>query len=144
KIWVDKGNSPLFVNRWRALDGCLVSIRGGGTGDDVRTGKARGKLIFRLAGDDIHPLAKLSIERWKATRGVEVFYGKGLPSILGKHPSGDTYRLDGILGDAPDWLVEGLTPSKNLTAGVDGRSSFSSNVDGHHQAEPVEVDAAKL
>ena len=107
---VDKGNSPLFVDRWRDLDGCLVSVRGATTAEEFRVGKGRGKLIFRLEEDE--NLARLSIAYWKKTRGLEVFYGKGLPSVLGRHPDGDPYRLEGKLSDAPAWLVESLTPKK--------------------------------
>ena len=28
--WVDKGNAPLLADRWRELEGCLVSVRGAG------------------------------------------------------------------------------------------------------------------
>jgi hypothetical protein len=101
---VDKGNSPLFVDRWRDLDGCLVSVHGATTAEEVRVGKGRGKLIFRLEEDE--DLARLSIAHWKKTRGLEVFYGKGLPSVLGRHPDGDPYRLEGKLSNAPEWLVE--------------------------------------
>src|SRR5262249_42525968 len=91
-------------------EGCLVSVRGETTAEEVRTGRGRGKLIFRLASDPDHPLAKVKIDRWKRSQGVEVFYGRGIPSILGEHPSGELYRLEGELGAAPDWLIEGLTP----------------------------------
>ena len=47
---------------------------------------------------------------WKKARGVEIFYGKGLPSILGEYPGDEPYRLDGELKEAPAWLIEGLTP----------------------------------
>jgi hypothetical protein len=108
--WVDKTNAPLVANRWDDLRGCLVSVRGDTTAEDVRAGCGRGKLIFRLAGAPDHPLARVAIARWKKDRGVEVFYGKGIPSIIGEHSSGELYRLDGALGDAPTWLVGGLTP----------------------------------
>src|SRR5262249_23389872 len=57
-VWAAKGNSPLLADRWRDLDGCLVSVRGKTTAEEVRTGRGRGKLIVRLAGDKDHPLAK--------------------------------------------------------------------------------------
>jgi hypothetical protein len=122
--WGDKGNAPLFADRWHELEGCLVSVRGAATAEDVRAGRARGKLIFRLAGDESHPLARIAINRWKKARGVEVFYGKGLPSILGEHPDGEHYRLEGTLTDAPTWLVDGLSPPQgrpNPIPGSNGR-----------------------
>jgi hypothetical protein len=112
--FVDLGSSPLFREQWRDLDGCLVSVHGEVTAEDVRAGRARGKLIFRLVGDDQHPLTRVSVSQWKETRGVEIFYGKDLPNVLGDHPSGETYRLEGNLSDAPDWLVEDLTPKTKV------------------------------
>lgn len=111
---VDKGNSPLLANRWRDLDGALVSVRGDATAEQVRKGQARGKLLFRLEGDATHPLARIAAGRWQETWGVDVFYGKGLPSVLGTHPDGTTYRLEGTLGEAPGWLIDGLTPRRKL------------------------------
>ena len=61
-------------------------MRGIPSAEEVRTGQARGKLIFRLAVDEKHPLATMAVNRWKKSRGVEVFYGKGLPSVLGDTP----------------------------------------------------------
>jgi hypothetical protein len=111
KKWVDKGNSPLLADRWRDLEDCLVSVRGESTADHVRTGRGRGKLIFRLEADEDHPLARISVRRWLKTRGVEVFYGQGMPSILGDHPSGEQYRLEGTPTEPPAWLIEGLSPN---------------------------------
>jgi hypothetical protein len=112
--FVDRGSSPLFREQWRDLDGCLVSAQGEVTAKDVRAGRARGKLIFRLVGDKQHPLTRVSVSHWMETRGVAVFYGKGLPSVLGDHPSGETYQLVGNLSDAPEWLVEELTPKRKV------------------------------
>jgi hypothetical protein len=107
--FVETGDS-LFEPRWKTLDGALVSCHGDAAPDDVRGGRQKGKLIFRLDGDDNHPLGKVK-SRWKERRGIEVFYGNGLPSVLGDYDgNGDRYRLDGTLGDAPDWLVVALTP----------------------------------
>lgn len=114
---VDKGNSPLLANRWRDLDGCLVSVRGGVTADEVRTGRGRGKLIFRLGGDE--ELAKLSIKYWSKSRGFETFYGKGVPSVLGRYSDDDSYRLEGRLSDAPEWLIEWLLPKKTIYAKIE-------------------------
>jgi hypothetical protein len=113
--WVEAGNSPLLGDRWRDLAGCLVSVRGDVAAEDVRTGRARGKLIFRLSDEAAGPIAKLSIGRWKKDRGVEVFFGKGIPSVLGRHPSGEPYRIEGTISDAPSWLVEGLAPQRTST-----------------------------
>lgn len=108
--WVDRGNSPLLQNRWRDLEGCLVSCHGDATAADVRSGRARGKLIFRFEAGPDDPLARLARAKWLESRGIEVFYGKGIPSVLGRHPSGEQYRIEGTLGPPPPWLVEGLIP----------------------------------
>jgi hypothetical protein len=113
--WIDKGNAALLADRWNDLRGCLVSVHGETTAEEVRTGRGRGKLIFKLAGDLNHPLARLSIGRWHKTRGVEVFYGRGIPSVVGEHSSGEVYRIEGTLGEAPAWLIEGLTPARDGT-----------------------------
>jgi P4 family phage/plasmid primase-like protien len=108
--FVEKDNSPLFGDRWRDLDGALVSVHGEATAEGVRTGRDRGKLIFTFDGGPDHPLCRAKT-RWKQSCGVEVFYGNGLPSILGQYgDNGDRYRLDGSLGKAPDWLVAKLSP----------------------------------
>jgi hypothetical protein len=109
--FVESGNSPLFgEDRWKPLAGALVSCHGDSTPDGVRVGRHRGKLIFRLQGDAGHPLGRIKA-RWKERFGIEVFYGNGLPSILGQYDgNGDRYRLDGTLGPVPDWLVTALTP----------------------------------
>jgi hypothetical protein len=148
KKWVDRGNSPLLENRWQDLDGCLTSCRGEATPELVRTGRARGKLIFRLADDGSHPLVKVAQDHWLKSRGVEIFYGRGMPTVLGSHPDGTEYRLDGVLGDAPAWLLEGLIPTKRLNG---KRESIVSRVkaqappgtNGQHQ-EPALVDQALL
>jgi hypothetical protein len=132
RLWADKGNSPLLMDRWDDLRGCLVSVHGETTADEVRTGRGRGKLIFRLAADPDHPLSRLAIGKWKDSRGIEVFYGKGLPSVLGEHPSGERYRLEGTIGDAPDWLIEGLIPKASKRAKASTRPPSSN---GHVVAD---------
>ncbi|MBV8266646.1 MAG: hypothetical protein JO252_10000 [Planctomycetaceae bacterium] len=107
---VDRNNSPLLADRWDDLADGLVSCRGEATPDRVRQGKARGKLIFRVAVGPDHWLATLKPGRWRAKYGVEVFYGHGIPSLLGAGPDGTTYRLDGALGPPPAWLLELLQP----------------------------------
>jgi hypothetical protein len=110
--FVEDGNSPLFGDRWKTLAGALVSFHGDSTAAGVRTGQHRGKLIFRFDGDASHALGRVK-SRWKGRHGIEVFYGNGLPSVLGDYDgNGDCYRLDGTLGDAPDWLVAALTPRR--------------------------------
>ena len=106
---MEKGHRPVFENRWQSLERCLISLRGNLTGDAVRSGRLRGKLIFRFASNSDHPIAKLAINKFKATWGFEVFYGKGLPSIVGEYPGDEPYRLEGTLTDAPGWLIEGIT-----------------------------------
>jgi hypothetical protein len=110
--WIDRCATLFSGSRWDDFRGCLVSVRGEPAALDVRTGKARGKVIFRLEAPPDHPLAKLAIARWKKPRGVEVFFGKGIPSVLGEHPSGERYRLEGTLGEAPVWLVTELAPAR--------------------------------
>ena len=110
---VDKNNSPLLANRWDDLADGLVSCRGEATPDRVRLGKARGKLIFRVAVGPDHWLATIKPGRWKAKYGVEVFYGHGIPSLLGAGPDGTTYRIDGTLGPPPAWLLELLQPRRH-------------------------------
>lgn len=116
KLGLDKGNSPLLGNRWEELKGCLVSVRGEAAAEDVRRGLARGKLIFRFAADADHPLARMRVNHWTKTLGCEVFYGKGIPSVLGHHPDGNPYRLEGELTDLPAFLQERLTPRGSLIA----------------------------
>jgi P4 family phage/plasmid primase-like protien len=107
---VEKDNSPLFGDHWRDLDGALVSVHGTATAEGVRAGRDRGKLIFTFDGGPDHPLCRAKT-RWKQSCGVEVFYGNGLPSILGQYgENGDRYRLDGSIGKAPLWLVTKLSP----------------------------------
>ena len=91
----------------------MVSFHGEATADGVRHGRDRGKLIFTFDGGPDHPLCRVG-SKWKKPRGIEVFYGNGLPSILGQYgDDGDQYRLEGTLGKAPDWLVESLTPRQS-------------------------------
>jgi hypothetical protein len=115
--WACKNHSPLLSGRRGDFDGCLVSVRGGADPAEVRLLRARGKLLFRFDADGDHPLARMTPSRWLNDRGVEVFYGKGLPSVLGAGPDGTEYRLDGALGDAPRWLIDGLSPARRAGAG---------------------------
>jgi hypothetical protein len=90
---------------------CLTSFHRKDTPEDVRMGRARGKLVFRLA-DPENPLASIGPARLKAATGVEVFYGKGgIPTLLGAHPDGveHDYCLDGVLGPLPEPLAADLT-----------------------------------
>ena len=113
KKFVDRNNEPLFGDRWKTLVGAMVSFHGEATADGVRHGRDRGKLIFTFDGGPDHPLCRVG-SKWKKPRGIEVFYGNGLPSILGQYgDDGDQYRLEGTLGKAPDWLVESLTPRQS-------------------------------
>jgi hypothetical protein len=112
---VGRNDTPLFRTRWNDLQDCLVSFHGDATADGVRTGQDRGKLIFRFEGGEDHPLANPGVlYRWKEKWGVEVFYGHGIPSVLGQYgKDGDQYRLQGKLSDAPAWLIEELTPKQS-------------------------------
>ncbi|HMB07141.1 MAG TPA: DNA polymerase domain-containing protein, partial [Isosphaeraceae bacterium] len=92
------------------LAGSLVSYHRQDSPDAVRSGAARGKLIFKFAADDSHPLARIGVAALRQALGIEVFYGQGTPTILGEHPEGpgQEYLLDGSLGPPPGWLLEGL------------------------------------
>jgi putative DNA primase/helicase len=112
--FVESGNSPMFGDRWKSLEGSLVSFHGNATADGVRSGKDRGKFIFAFAGGPDHPLCRAG-SKWLKPRGIEVFYGNGIPSILGQYDdNGDRYRLDGSLGKAPEWLITELTPKTRV------------------------------
>ena len=140
RLWTDKGNSPLLADRWNDLRGCLVSVHGETTADDVRTGRGRGKLIFRFQADAEHPLARLPIGRWRKVRGVDIFFGKGLPSLLGEYSDSERYRLDGTLGDAPDWLIEGLIPRGTKGRNAAASPATNGNGNGHvHTADPWSI-----
>ncbi|MBV8228783.1 MAG: hypothetical protein JO329_02250, partial [Planctomycetaceae bacterium] len=106
---VDRNGSPLLESRWADLEGCLVSSRGASHPDAVRAGTGRGKMLFRFHADAEHPLAKMPINRRKEALGVEVFFGRGVPSVAGEGPDGTTYQLDGTLGPPPEWLIDLLT-----------------------------------
>jgi hypothetical protein len=116
RMFVDRHDSPLLRSRWGDLENCLVSYHGEATAEGVRTGRDRGKLIFQIEAKADQSLVDIPIDRWKKKYGVEVFYGKGIPSILGLYSGSDTYRLDGTLTRAPDWLVEelGKTTTKRV------------------------------
>jgi hypothetical protein len=118
RAWVESGNDPLLDDRWRTLDPACVSYHPDGGPGAVRSGRARGKLIFRFAAGADHPLARIAVNRWKKTRGIEVFFGKGVPTVLGVHPEGPgrEYLLDGTVGEAPAWLIEGLIPKAKTLA----------------------------
>jgi hypothetical protein len=109
---VDRGDFLLFRSRWSDFVGCLVACHGDVTAVAVRTGQGRGKLIFRVSGEQGESLKSIAVAHWKKSKGVEIFYGKGVPSILGLYAGDDHYRLDGTLTDAPEWLIEELTPRK--------------------------------
>src|SRR5262249_46546679 len=74
RTWVGRGNSPLLADRWADLDGCLTSAHGATTAEEVRAGRGRGKLIFRLAAPADHPLARMKPGRWAKRLGVDVFF----------------------------------------------------------------------
>jgi hypothetical protein len=111
KVWARKVARLKRPAPWEGLDGCLVSSHGDATADAVRRGEAKGKLIFRFAGDAAGRIAKMTIKKYAKKLGVEVFFGKGCPSVLGQYDDeGDRYRLDGQLGEPPGWLVGMITP----------------------------------
>ncbi len=110
--WVSHGQDPQLISRWGDLAGARVVVRGEHTAEQVRSGLAPGKLIFRFESDAEHPLVGTPVGRWRQDRGIDVFFGQGLPSILGEHPDGSSYRLEGDLGAAPEWLTGGLSPPR--------------------------------
>jgi putative DNA primase/helicase len=112
--FVDAGNQPLLYDRWTSLAGSLVSFHGTATADGVRTGKDRGKLIFKFDGGPDHPLCTAR-KKWLKSRGIEVLFGNEIPSILGQYgDDGDVYQLAGDLGPAPEWLIKAITPRKRV------------------------------
>jgi hypothetical protein len=114
--WVSRGEDPLLVARWDDLAGCLAVVRGEKTAEQVRSGRAPGKLIFHFQADADHPLAEMTLGRWRQERGIDVFYGQGLPSVLGEYPSDAPYRLEGELTEAPDWLIRDLSPARRASS----------------------------
>jgi putative DNA primase/helicase len=108
---VEKMKPP--ADHWRDLEGCLVSVRGDAAADEVRAGGARGKLIFRLDANEA--IERCSVGKWQKSLGLDLFYGRGIPSVVGQHPSGETYRLDGTLGEVPGWLLEAITPKQRAS-----------------------------
>lgn len=93
--------AELRTERLGDLASAMVSARV----DDpelVRAGRGRGKLIFRV---ELFPdLAKPTTLH--KSLGVDLFYGNGIPAVLGAGKDGSRYRLDGELGDAPAWLMD--------------------------------------
>jgi hypothetical protein len=119
RSWVDRGRSPLLLERWEDLAGCLVSCHGATTAESVRRGEGRGKLIFRERLPEDHPLWRVAADKRKEEYGVEIFARPHIPTILGRHPSGEWNRLEGTLGPSPVWLLDlatqGTRPKKPRT-----------------------------
>ena len=89
-----------------------------------------GKLIFRFEADAEHFLAKIKIDRWKEKLGLEIFFGKGMPSVIGQHPDGSEYRLEGMLGEPPDWLIDGLRTPTRATRKAPAKPSNNGHMPG--------------
>ena len=117
RAFVDKDDLPLLGSRWRDLDGCLVSCRSDATPEDVRSGRARGRLLFRLVRDPLKPLTRHSRSIWLKSRGVEIFCGVPSPVILGSY-GGGVHLLSGQLGEAPGWLIEHMQPARSTGYGT--------------------------
>ena len=83
----------------------LVSSRGVDP-NAIRFGLGRGKLIFRIEANEA--LAFVKATKFHKALGVDIFYGDGIPAVLGAGQDGSEYTLDGELGEAPAWLVEFL------------------------------------
>ena len=130
RMWVDRGNSPLLASRWRRPGrhpGRRPRCRDRGR----RAGRpAPGKLIFRFEADAEHFLAKIKIDRWKEKLGLEIFFGKGMPSVNGQHPDGSEYRLEGMLGEPPDWLIDGLRTPTRATRKAPAKPSNNGHMPG--------------
>ena len=62
------------------LAGSLVSYHRKDSPEAVRSGAARGKLIFKFAADDSHPLARVGKAALRQALGIEIFYGHGDPA----------------------------------------------------------------
>ena len=110
-------DEPTKFHKWieaplwdpRDLGDCLVSYHRQDSAEAVRSGAAKGKLIFKFAADADHPLARIGKVALRSSLGVEIFYG-GDPTLLGEHPDGPAqdYLLEGVLGPPPDWLIADL------------------------------------
>ena len=126
--WVGK------IGGYASLDGCMVSYHQADSPDAVRSGTARGKLIFKFEADADHPLAKVGKAALRGSLGVEVFYGHGDPTIMGAHPDGpaQNYLLEGVLGPPPGWLIDDLVglASKKLTKRTTKRRTASPGGNG--------------
>lgn len=97
--------SELRTERLGDLASAMVSARV----DDpalVRSGRGRGKLIFRL--EDHAGLDRINPTTLHNSLGVDLFYGNGIPAVLGAGKDGSRYTLDGELGDVPAWLLDML------------------------------------
>jgi hypothetical protein len=139
---VSKGNLPLLGDRFASLAGCLVSCHGEATAGGVRAGTARGKLIFRVAGlGPDHPIARMGVSRWRKRYGVDVFYGRGMPSVLGRYSDDDAYRLEGTLSDAPGWLIEMLTPAPSKAR---RKTPAAAPADGPGDLEALKAELAAM
>jgi len=113
KVWANRGGPVAKRGRVASLAGCLVSVHGEATADEVRQGLARGKLVFSVTPEQAARLARVSQKHWTRSRGIELFCGHGVPTLLGSHPSGETYRLEGTLTPLPQWMFDELLPSQN-------------------------------
>jgi hypothetical protein len=125
QVFVDKGRSPLLTSIWEDLADCLVSYHGMVRPEQVRTGQGRGKLIFRCDLSADHPLVDVRTNEYRADHGVEIFFRRGFPTVLGQHPSGEQYQLDGQLTEAPAWLIDLLSPKKQRPKAKPKKSSTS-------------------
>ena len=117
RAFVDGENLPLLGSFWRDFDGCLVSCRGDVPPEDVRRGRACGRLLFRLAAEAVKPPPRPSRSLWLKSRGAEAYYGAPSPVILGSHDGG-VQRMSGRLGEAPSWLIERLGSAKPSRGGA--------------------------
>ena len=104
--WIEKFGTA----EREALAGCMISHHRDSGPEAVRSGGARGKLIFKFEADENHPLARIGQAALKSDLGCEVFFGSGAPTVLGAHPDGPEreYLIAGVLGPPPDWLINDL------------------------------------
>src|SRR5262249_19163598 len=57
-------------------------------------------------------IARMGKATWLDDLGLEIFYGHGIKTVLGQHPGGETYVIDGRVTPAPGWLLQAITPAK--------------------------------
>lgn len=96
-------DAELRADRLDDFGSAMVCTRGADP-NEIRFGHGRGKLLFRI--DDNEALASIDPVKLHSRLGVDIFYGAGIPAVLGAGKDGSKYTIDGKLGDAPAWLID--------------------------------------